>query len=805
MLPFLRTLLEKPDVSGFHLKTLSCDVPFDKLAAGVDNIRYDVLLSPGFCRTLRRFIRRLFSQRTAIWDVLDLDPDETLAGEKESFQRLCREVLIDGLNRAKSYRLAQIDYLVQVAVAKMIIQEVRVQYDRMLDRLKASVREFELSENPGKAIARKKELADLTDDRKSILIQTGSALFQYFTEIQEKDLRDMRQVNFGPESVFPSELFTNPMLHIEEMDEYIMMESYDILLGRRVDDPDKYEYILALIKGFFQASGLTRNLEADAPAREDDPDAGPRRPCAAETVDQWIMQPENVDALFNYFETRFQRRILKKQGGKKQDVTRLNARARRQKRLLKTLRRRLNQGAAGLKVFPSADPSCNGPDIPRDGNGTAPPPRPAPRRNYFDGGEKSGLISRIVACYEMQPVCFDYCPPLAPNLIAQFIASPKTRKAVIARLKRSQFYYGRPFPAKPLLDVVRNVKKLKSDIIVGYLIRFLKGFFRFHRDVRLSGVLQEAMEKVNFISDDRMIALSRANKMLYEFHLGHEQTAEEKRIINHVIVKADVRGSTDITHKMTEKGLNPASFFSLNFFDPISDVLSEYGAAKVFVEGDAIILAIYEREESPDGWYAAARACGLAMNILAIVRHYNRKSQNAGLPVIEIGVGISYQYGAPTFLFDGDKEIMISGAINLADRMSGCVKRLRKRLKNRSGPFNLYVFQSASEEEQSATTDDLSMRYNVNGIELGKAAFEKLSREIDLKPATVSLGKRGGKATLYAGMFPTTTGHYHRLLIREARIPKIDGKTLKPIAMSDRVYYEVCTDPALFKRVKPGG
>ena len=38
--------------------------------------------------------------------------------------------------------------------------------------------------------------------------------------------------------------------------------------------------------------------------------------------------------------------------------------------------------------------------------------------------------------------------------------------------------------------------------------------------------------------------------------------------------------------------MNPASYFSLNFYDPVNKLLAKYGARKVFVEGDAIIVAL---------------------------------------------------------------------------------------------------------------------------------------------------------------------------------------------------------------------
>ena len=113
-------------------------------------------------------------------------------------------------------------------------------------------------------------------------------------------------------------------------------------------------------------------------------------------------------------------------------------------------------------------------------------------------------------------------------------------------------------------------------------------------------------------------------------------------MISHTIIKADIRGSTDIVHRMKEKGLNPASYFSLNMFEPITQVLGEYGAFKVFIEGDAMILGIYERQDMPEGWYSIARACGLAVQILQIIHRYNVKNQQYHLPLLEIGIGITF-------------------------------------------------------------------------------------------------------------------------------------------------------------------
>ena len=66
-----------------------------------------------------------------------------------------------------------------------------------------------------------------------------------------------------------------------------------------------------------------------------------------------------------------------------------------------------------------------------------------------------------------------------------------------------------------------------------------------------------------------------------------------------------MRGSTGITKDLLAAGMNPASHFSMNLHEPVKRMLERYGAAKVFIEGDAIILAIYETEV--DARHAARR------------------------------------------------------------------------------------------------------------------------------------------------------------------------------------------------------
>ena len=83
-----------------------------------------------------------------------------------------------------------------------------------------------------------------------------------------------------------------------------------------------------------------------------------------------------------------------------------------------------------------------------------------------------------------------------------------------------------------------------------------------------------------------------------------------------------------------------------------------------------------------------------ASGSLGPVRAYNEQSQKAGLPILELGIGISYQDSAPMYLMDGSSQIMISKALNESDRLSSCSRSARKHLDGASSLFNVYSFQA---------------------------------------------------------------------------------------------------------------
>src|SRR5207245_3069393 len=204
--------------------------------------------------------------------------------------------------------------------------------------------------------------------------------------------------------------------------------------------------------------------------------------------------------------------------------------------------------------------------------------------------------------------------------------------------------------------------------------------------------LHGALDTVKLVANERMRELSRVNGTLYEFMLpDDQQKPDSERVLRHVVLKADVRDSTRLTQTMMEKGLNPASYFSLNFYDPVNKLLAKYGATKVVLEGDAIIGALLEREG--EAMLGVGRTCVLAWEIVNLLREYNELLERSGLPPMEVGLGIAYQDSPPLYLMDGEHRIMISDAINDSDRLSSCSKQVRKKIAPDAGVFQVYSVQ----------------------------------------------------------------------------------------------------------------
>ncbi len=413
--------------------------------------------------------------------------------------------------------------------------------------------------------------------------------------------------------------------------------------------------------------------------------------------------------------------------------------------------------------------------------------------------EDAGVMGHVIASYEVVPLLAQYSPPINAQQLKNALINKEERKRVEALLES----HGKLSPAA-MHAAVKRIGGMRTGDRAKLAGRFLSDFMRYHRDIRRLETLNEAMDLINVLANDRLRQLSAINSTLYEFLLPEEMKPVEDKVIDHVILKADVRESTTLTRTLFERGLNPASYFSLNFYDPINKLLPQYGATKVFIEGDAVILAMFGREGEPQ--FCVAQICVLAKEMIGIVRAYNQKSQEQGLPVLELGIGICYQDSAPMYLMDGSNRIMISKALNESDRLSACSKGARKYLAGNKTPFTVFSFQTVNDADTGGTPDEFLVRYNIGGIHLNQAAFDKLKTEISLEERELPLPTVLGENTvrIYTGMVPVPSGGFHLIAVREGRIPYINAAEFTLRQWTERRYYEVCTSEEIYALLTSG-
>ena len=99
----------------------------------------------------------------------------------------------------------------------------------------------------------------------------------------------------------------------------------------------------------------------------------------------------------------------------------------------------------------------------------------------------------------------------------------------------------------------------------------------------------------------------------------------------------------------------------------------------------------------------------------------------------------------------------------------------------------------------------MRLNYNVGGICLSEAAFRKLQQEISLSPWAASLNEPGftgpwidEQREFFVGTVPIANGVFRKIVIRKNRIAQVDIRDLSILHWTDRWYYEVCANPAVY-------
>jgi len=744
-LPIFRLRSSEPP-SRPDLQYYGPTLTLSDLQLGVDNLRYDVFLSPRITADLSFYLARYICRFGELESLFEMDvPSATQtkfirAAEGATKLRkpgpadlktLLVSIHLAILNRAKAEGNPSVDVLGRLAVLKFIRTELQTQFARILEQCRMKSKALE-GVRQAKMMQTQELVSSFRVRKKIILRRAGQEMFRLLREIEKETLARTRRSLLGELPADCYRLFLNPLILTEDgRDDYLCAEHY-YMFGNFEKDPDRFPNLRQFSLDFLRELGYGEAVDD-------------------EHLEQALNVPENAAALVG------------------------------------------------------------------TGNGEDSTPEDRNRKDRLDLWtrqlRREGVLSHVVASYEAVPLLAEYAPRVNPQQIKNALIFREESERVEKIIAEGRLHSDRLFAA------VGRVASCRGSERSRFAARLLHDLFCYHRDLRGLEALSAGFDSINLVSDNKVRELSALNGMLYEFLPPEDQKPAEDRALHHVILKADVRDSSRLTRSLMERGMNAASYFSLNFYDPVNKLLAKYGATKVFLEGDAIIVALLEREG--EAMLSVGRTCVLAWEIVSLLREYNELLERSGLPQMEVGLGIAYQDSPPLYLMDGEHRIMISDAINESDRLSSCSKRVRQKLAPDAGAFQVYSVQiggagnnndGASNE---AETEEMRLNYNVGGICLSEAAFHKLQQEISLVPWAANLSEPGftgpgftgpgftgpwidDQPEIFVATVPTANGAFRKIAIRKNRIAQVDVRDLSILHWTDRYYYEVCANPAVY-------
>jgi hypothetical protein len=726
-------------------------VSMDGLQRGINNYHVDVLLSRKFSSEAKKIIA-LLVQQIAVAKPKQWDNSRQF----EKFRETYLDMMTRLIHRVKTdLTVNQIEFL-QFAAVKHVIQFVNTQLDSDIHRLSVRLSELKNS-GSSEALSADERLFWLKKNRDAIVYKINKLLFYQLAKVEEKQLALIRKQFLGDDHGRVTDLLLNPLLASSDLNHLPMLIEEFSIWSLNADDEgfntidqltsttlNRYLPFVSLmpiksastvattteihdeLHGFFRLLNLTGPSEDSKSTLE-------------ETLD-WFEVPGNIQSLFAKDSTATWLKAIRQEHGFRAWF--------KHRKSVKAIDSYLKKQFKALK-----------------------------KENLLPQLVTSSAISRSVSPLVMEQ--------LGPKLIGQFLSG----KITIDKMQDS-ITGGNTVSSEHLKSLEQLHLKLQDKakkFEASNTILLLASIARYRKCLKQYRLAHRIFNRMALLVTEDHIRLSKSAGTLYQMPHGTEVEDAEEKICHHAILKADVRGSTTVTDELVNKGLNPASYFSMRFFNPINEILGTYGANKVFIEGDAIILSFLEYEHAPENWFAVARSCGYAKEMLKITGASNRYCKQMALPVLELGVGICYSNDSPRFLYDGDQPIMISGAIGLADRLSGCSWKLRAALEK--SLFNVAIYRIADGDVALGEKGQSYLRYIVNGFTIDDRAFAKLKTEVDLKTKSIKLN--GISYLFHIGQYPDAKGRKKEVVIREGSVGLWRDDSIVDSTDDGETYYEV--------------
>ncbi len=773
-----KLLHRTPEVEEFLAPlraSIAPQVRLNQFQIGIDNQHIDVALSHKFRNVLSDLSDMIVHEDLVRngWARMGKSPSNN---DFDAFREVYREIMRGALEQVHdNASLKDILQLLHLVLLKLLLESPTEAVARLRGKLQQDA-DSPAGANSGRSLELHERIANLARLEPGICYRALRRIFKVVMRLESKELRKLRKSVVGRSWTVPKQVLFNPLLHLPDLSsEEYFMNHYPILCVDRSDE-NYFDLTNRIVTDVFQGY---LPIWAKAIARQE-----PKLNGMAGNQPFQIRNRELHSGFSEFLEgQRLLERSLSEEEFKTFNVSWLDMPTN-----IDILMRKPASDASWFSRGTNAGTShWQNPDCEKL--------QEKLRSEILKRLERAGITRRAIAAYRTPRLYRQLNGQVPIKDIYLYLVDQLPKKSISKRLASTP---DKGVAVIKALDVVLNyIRRMPTPKQQDYAARYLRDFLIFRRDLKLAYYSYQQMSRLRVLQDAESIKLSRDNGSLYEFRLGKDQDDESHKIKAHVVLKADVRGSTEITHQLVEKRLNPATHFSMNFFGPITKLLERFGAQKVFVEGDALILTVLETGNVGTQGMTVANACGLARKILSVMESQNSQNRAYELPKLELGLGIAFNSDAPAYLYDERRKIMISPAINRADRLSSCSAELRKDTSwRRSRRHRVEVMRKDADKSSEL------LRYNVNGIDLDPPAFEKLKAEMVLHK--VRLHSRSGEIHHYhVGRFMDQLGSSHWLVVREAQLKCWDNGNLVALPeVDDETFYEVITDANLVGRVK---
>src|SRR5579864_7236983 len=136
----IRTVSSSAHPARMKLEPYSAEIRLEKLTVGVDNIHYDVYLSPRFLEFSHKYLLDLVRQTVNLPAGFGKERRQSGSPEHGAFRRMLTEILQESVTRAKFQQSIETDILHQLALLKYINQEASNQFSSILVECKDWIR-----------------------------------------------------------------------------------------------------------------------------------------------------------------------------------------------------------------------------------------------------------------------------------------------------------------------------------------------------------------------------------------------------------------------------------------------------------------------------------------------------------------------------------------------------------------------------------------------------------------------------------------------------------------------------------------